>query len=392
MARAATSIKTESKIAIKTDSGESARAAGLLYICDNKPGIRRIGSPKQFSYLDSKGNQIKEEEALLRIRKLAIPPAWTDVWICSKPNGHLQATGKDARGRKQYRYHPSWREVRDQNKYNRMIQFASALPSIRKVVNRDLKAKKLSREKVLATVIKILETGLIRVGNEEYVKQNHSFGLTTMQDRHVKVKGSTIQFQFKGKSGKFHNIDIEDRYLARIVKQCQDLPGQDLFQYIDESGKRRDVTSTDVNEYLRAITKGDFTAKDFRTWGGTVLAAMALKEMEKVDSKTQAKKNVMRAIESVAQKLGNTPSICRKCYIHPVVIESYLEGTMIDTFKKRADQGLRSGLHQLGPEEAAVLAFLQQRLTLETSKKRPNLMQQLKASLNHRKARRKRKP
>jgi DNA topoisomerase-1 len=383
-----TAKQKRSSASLRTaEPGASAKAAGLKYVSDQKPGIRRAGTPPNFKYLDAQEKPVRDELNLRRIRKLAIPPAWTDVWICPSDNGHLQATGKDARGRKQYRYHPDWREVRDQNKYNRMLDFALILPRIRQRVKRDLARKGLSREKVLATVIKILETGFIRVGNEEYVKQNHSFGLTTMQDRHVRVKGSTIHFGFTGKSGKRHNIDIEDKYLARIVKQCQELPGQDLFQYIDSEGIQRDVTSTDVNAYLREIAQGDFTAKDFRTWAGTVLAAMALREMKKFDSKAEAKKNVLKAIESVAQRLGNTPAICRKCYIHPIVIDAYLDGTMIDTFKKRAERQLASNLSRLQPEEAAVLAFLQEKLAREKKKKRPNLMQQLQASLRHRKRR-----
>src|SRR3954470_6546193 len=287
------------------DSPESAKAAGLSYVNPEQPGIRRVGSPKAFRYLLPNGRPLSDKNDLARIKRLAIPPAWKEVWICPKQNGHLQATGYDVRGRKQYRYHPHWRQVRDETKYNRMIDFARVLPKIRKRVEKDLKRPGLPREKVLATVIKILETGLIRVGNEEYAKSNHSFGLTTMQDRHADVKGSTIRFQFRGKSGKHHKIEIEDRRLAKIVANCQAIPGQELFQFIGDDGKNHDVTSSDVNEYLREITNADFTAKDFRTWGGTVLAAMALQEFEKFDTKAQAKKNLLRAIEAVAQRLGN---------------------------------------------------------------------------------------
>lgn len=327
-----------------------------------------------------------DKNTLARIKRLAIPPAWREVWICPKDNGHLQATGRDARGRKQYRYHAHWRHVRDETKYNRMLEFARALPKVRKRIERDLKKAGLPREKVLAAVIKILETGLIRVGNDEYARTNKSFGLTTMQDRHVDVNGSTISFQFRGKSGKFHKIDIEDQHLARIVAHCQAIPGQELFQYIGDDGKPQDITSTDVNEYLREITKSDFTAKDFRTWGGTVLAAMALKELKDCSTKKQTKKNLVQAIESVAQRLGNTPAICRKCYIHPEIMNSYLDGSMIDTFKKRADQ--MRGVKGLRPQENAVLEFLQKRLAAEQRNRRSTLVDKLEASIRHRKGRR----
>lgn len=368
----------------KTEPVESAKSAGLIYISDETEGIRRIRSGKSFRYLTPEGKPVRDPVTLGRIKRLAIPPAWTDVWICSLDNGHLQATGHDDRGRKQYRYHPRWREVRDETKYNRMVDFARVLPKLRKRIERDLKLKGLPREKVLATVVKLLETGLIRVGNDEYAKQNRSFGLTTLQDRHARINGSKMQFRFRGKGGKYHIIDIHDARLAKIVRSCQAIPGQELFQYIDENGENRDITSTDVNEYLQEIAGADFTAKDFRTWAGTVLAAMALQEFEKFDSQAQAKKNLLRAIESVAQRLGNTPAICRRCYIHPVIIESYLDGTMLETFRKRAEQQLQRSLHSLKPEEASVLAFLQTRLAAEQKRTRPSLMRQLQASLKHR--------
>jgi DNA topoisomerase-1 len=365
------------------ESIQAAKSAGLVYVCDDGPGIRRVGTAKNPRYIDAKNRPVNDKNTLARIKRLAIPPAWTEVWICPKQNGHLQATGRDARGRKQYRYHPHWREVRDENKYSRMLEFARSLPKVRKRIEADLRKPGLPREKVLAAVIKILETGLIRVGNDEYARSNKSFGLTTMQDRHVDVNGATIRFQFRGKSGKFHKIDIQDRHLAKIVANCQAIPGQELFQYIDERGKPRDITSTDVNEYLREITQSDFTAKDFRTWGGTVLAAMALQEFVKFDTKTQAKKNLLRAIEAVAQRLGNTPSICRKCYIHPEIMNAYLEGSMLDTFKKRAEQQLRN-IAGLSAEEAAVLAFLQKRLVAEQRNQRSTLFEKLEASVKHR--------
>ena len=368
-------------------NSSAAQSAGLIYITDTSPGIRRAGSLKKARYVEAGNRPITDKLTLARIKRLAIPPAWTDVWICPRDNGHLQATGRDARGRKQYRYHAHWRQTRDETKYSRMLDFAQVLPKIRRRIVRDLKRPGLPREKVLATVIKILETGLIRVGNDEYARTNKSFGLTTMQDRHAEISGGTIRFQFRGKSGKLHNIDIQDRRLAKIVGHCQAIPGQELFQYIDDSGQPRDITSTDVNEYLREITKSDFTAKDFRTWGGTVLAAMALQEFEKFDTKAQAKKNLLRAIEAVAQRLGNTPAICRKCYIHPIIIDSYLDGTLLATFKKRTEAELSARITALKPEEAAVLAFLQKRLAAEQRRQRSTLFEKLEASVKHRRRR-----
>ena len=373
---------------IPTEPTECAQAAGLVYVSPEEPGIRRVRSGQGFRYVAPDGKTISDKITLGRIKRLAIPPAWTDVWICTRDNGHLQALGKDARGRKQYRYHPRWREVRDETKYHRMLEFAKALPLIRKRVEQHLTLPGLPREKVLATVVKLLETVMIRVGNDEYARDNKSYGLTTMQDRHAVVNGSSVRFQFRGKSGKYHKIDIEDRRLAKIVANCQAIPGQELFQYIDQDGKPHDITSTDVNVYLREIANDEFTAKDFRTWGGTVLAAMALQEFEKVDTKSQAKKNLLRAIEAVAERLGNTPAICKKCYIHPFVLNSYLDGTMLDAFKKRADQ-LSSSSAALKPEEKTVLNFLQKRLAAEQKKNRASLLEKLEASIEHRKGRRK---
>lgn len=350
-----------------TDPVESAKAAGLRYVSDASPGIQRKRAGKGFSYIDLDGRPIRDHQKLQRLKSLGIPPAYTDVWVCPNPNGHLQATGRDAKGRKQYRYHPRWREARDETKYTRMLAFGEALPLIRERIQRDLALPGLSREKVLATVVRLLETTLIRVGNEEYAKENRSFGLTTMRDRHVDISGSTVQFQFRGKRGKQHTIDIQDRRLAKIVKRCQDIPGYELFQYLDETGQRQTIDSGDVNEYLRDIAGQDFTAKDFRTWAGTVFATLALQEFEAFDSKTQAKKNVVRAIETVAERLGNTPSICRKCYVHPEVIEAYLDGSLIHTLKQRTEQELEESLYELRPEEAAVMAFLQQRLARESA-------------------------
>jgi len=348
-----------------TDPVEAADAVGLDYVTDDKPGIRRENAGKGFRYRHAKGEIVDDPRVLARIKSLAIPPAWKHVWICADANGHLQATGRDDRGRKQHRYHPRWREIRDETKYARMLAFARALPKIRKRVDRDLRLAGLPRNKVLATVVRLLEVSLIRVGNEEYARENNSFGLTTMKNRHVDVNGSTIRFHFRGKAGKMHEVDIRAPRLAKIVRSCQDLPGQELFQYFNEAGDPQDVKSGDVNDYLREITGQDFTAKDFRTWAGTVLAAIALKEFQRFDSKAQAKKNLLQAIESVAERLGNTPAVCRKCYIHPNVIDSYMDGTLVETLRSRAEAQLKGYMGKLRPEEAAVVGLLQQRLTFE---------------------------
>jgi DNA topoisomerase-1 len=333
------------------------------------PGIRREGEPKKFRYRYATGDLVQDEQVLQRIRSLVIPPAWTRVWICPDPAGHLQATGYDARKRKQYRYHRRWREVREETKYTRLIAFGKALPKIRERVAKDLALPGLNRRKILATVARLLEVSLIRVGNEEYERENDSFGLTTMKNRHVDVNGSEICFHFRGKAGKRHRIDVRDRRLAQIVRKCQDLPGQELFQYLDETGRPQDVKSTDVNEYLKEITGADFTAKDFRTWAGTVLAALALQEFEKFDSKAQAKKNIVSAIETVAERLGNTPSICKKCYVHPHILDGYLDGSLTHALRKRAKR-LSSSLGKLPPEEAAVLSLLQRRLAAQEKQDR----------------------
>lgn len=342
---------------------KSAEVVGLNYVSDHSPGIKRERAGKAFRYRDSSGKIIRDEATLRRIRSLVIPPAWTDVWICADPNGHLQATGRDDRKRKQFRYHPRWREIRDETKYARIIAFAQALPKIRERVEEDLTGPGLSREKVLAAVVRLLEVSLIRVGNDEYARTNDSFGLTTMRDRHVDVNGSKMKFHFRGKSGKWHDVDIQDRRLAKIVKRCQDLPGQELLQFIDEHGVQRDVRSDDVNAYLREISGHDFTAKDFRTWAGTVLAAMALRGFAESETKAQAKKNVVAAIESVSKRLGNTPAVCKKCYVHPHILDSYLDGTLGETLKQRARQ--LSETEDLKREESAVLKLLKHRLTLE---------------------------
>jgi DNA topoisomerase-1 len=351
------------------DPQASAEEAGLRYVTDAGPGIRRRRAGKRFRYIGPDGEPIRDADRIAWIDRLAIPPAWTDVWICPIKRGHLQATGRDARGRKVYRYHPRWREVRDEAKYERLIDFARALPRIRRRAERDLRRRGLPREKVLALVVRLLEETLIRVGNDEYARENRSFGLSTLRDRHAEVRGSEVHFTFRGKAGKDHEISVRDRRLARLVKQCQELPGQELFQYLDADGTRVDVTSGDVNDYLREISGDDFTAKDFRTWAGTVAAAMALQEFIEVDDDAGRKKAVVRAIEDVAEQLGNTPSVCRACYVHPEVIERYLDGTMIDALTRRA-QGVGRGAHALRAEEAAVLGLLQARLARERRRRR----------------------
>jgi len=348
-----------------SDPPAAAKAAGLRYVHDDRPGIRREKAGDGFRYLDAGGDPVTDEATLGRIKSLVIPPAWTDVWICPQANGHLQATGRDARGRKQYRYHPKWRAVRDEVKYERMINFGQALPTIRKEVDRALSLPGMPREKMLATIVYLLEATMMRVGNEEYARTNKSFGLTTLRNRHVKVDGSDVEFRFRGKSGVYHKVQVHDRRVARIIRRSRDLPGQELFQYVDDDGETHSIDSSDVNDYLRTITGEDYTAKDFRTWSGTVLAALALQEFEKFDSEAQAKKNIVRAIESVAEKLGNTPTVCRKCYVHPVVLDAYLDGAVLETLRERTEQELLEDLHALQPEEAAVLAMLQQRLRHE---------------------------
>ncbi len=350
---------------IKPDPAQLAREAGLTYYSDRRPGYSRKKVGDAFHFFDKDGQRIKDEEEVTRIRKLAIPPAYTDVWICPSPRGHLQATGRDARGRKQYRYHAKWRATADETKYERMLAFAAALPGIRRRVARDLAQPGLAREKVLACIVRLLETTLIRVGNEEYAQENKSFGLTTLRNRHVKVSGAKVAFSFRGKSGVDHEIALSDPRLARVVSRVRDLPGQELFQYLDENDEPRDIDSADVNAYLQEITGQPFTAKDFRTWAGTVLAAMALKEFESFDSEAAAKKNIVAAIERVSERLGNTPSVCRKCYVHPEIFNAYLDGKMIETVRHKAEKTLADlkELAKLKPAEAAVVALLRDRLT-----------------------------
>jgi DNA topoisomerase I len=354
----------ESPDAVQTivDPRDAAESAGLRYVSDERPGIRRKKVGTGFSYVRADGSRLMERGALKRIKALAIPPAWTDVWICPFPDGHIQATGRDAKGRKQYRYHARFREVRESTKYEHVVAFADALPSIRDTVREHMALRGLPREKVLATVVHLLETTLIRVGNDDYAKQNNSYGLTTLKNRHVAVKGNEVRFRFTGKGGKQWSLRVRDRRIAKIIRACQELPGQELLQYIDEQGNCQDVTSSDVNEYLKAITGKDITAKDFRTWAGTVLAAMTLSELQSFDNAAQAKRNLRSAIEKVSARLGNTPTICRKCYIHPQVLNSYMDGNLVLEVKSQVENELRSAVENMKPEEAAVLALLRGRL------------------------------
>jgi DNA topoisomerase-1 len=335
-----------------TEERDTATRAGLRYVNDRARDIRREKRGRSFRYFEPDGKLVRDRRTLARIGALAIPPAWRDVWICANPDGHLQVTGRDKRGRKQYRYHPRWREVRDENKYGHLIEFAQALPRIRRRVASHLRRRRMPREKVLAAVVKLLETTLVRVGNDEYAKDNNSFGLTTMRDRHAEVLGSTVRLEFKGKSGIDHEVDLRDRRIAKIVRRCQDLPGQELFQYVDEEGAVHDIGSADVNDYLRQIGGSDFTAKDFRTWAGTALAAQALKEFEDFDSQAAAKRNITKAIERVAERLGNTKAVCRKCYIHPAVIDAYMDRSLVATLKRRVESRLTTSAFGSRPVRA----------------------------------------
>ena len=328
----------------------------MVYVSDTQPGIRRKKAGKGFSYLGPEGKPITDKALLARIRHLAVPPAYTDVWICTRANGHLQATGRDARGRKQYRYHAAWREVRDCNKYDRLEEFAQLLPRIRQRVAEDLGRRGLGREKVIATVVSLLDKTLIRVGNAEYSKTNGSYGLTTLRSKHIDIAGAELRFQFKGKSGKTWSLNLRDRRIARVVRSIDELPGQHLFKYLTEEKEIRIVDSADVNDYLREISGADITAKDFRTWAGTVLALWAFDAVGPHTGKTDAKRKVKNVIEAVSQKLGNTPTICRKCYVHPRVIDTYLAGSLAPGQLHAAAADTSNTL--LAPEEHALLRFL----------------------------------
>jgi DNA topoisomerase-1 len=349
--------------AVVDDPVAAAKAAQLRHVSDDGPGITRHKAEHGFDYRDVHGVLIGGVETLGRIKSLAIPPAWTDVWICPDANGHIQATGRDARGRKQYRYHPRWRASRDETKYHRMLVFSRALPRLRARVEADLRRRGLPRERVLAAIVRLMELTLFRVGNTEYSQTNHSFGLTTLRNRHAVIAGDEIRLSFRGKSGVRQEGRITDRRLARIVKNCRDLPGYELFQYLDDNGNPHTIDSADVNEYLREISGEDITAKDFRTWAGTRLAAMALQELHALGDATTAKSKILRAVERVAKHLGNTVAVCRKCYIHPAIFEGYLDGTLLRTLAARSRAYLTKNIEGMSAEEAAVVAFLRLHIT-----------------------------
>jgi DNA topoisomerase-1 len=368
-----------SKTAIETidlEARRSARSAKLRYVVDMTTGIRRVRKGRVFTYVTPQGRIIRDPAVLARIRSLAIPPAWEGVWICPWENGHIQASGFDARGRKQYRYHPAWQQVRDEQKYRKLMLFARALPRIRARVKRDLARPGLPREKVLAAVVRLLELTKIRVGNEEYAKTNSTFGLTTMRNKHARVAGTKVRFDFKGKHSIQHEVEVECSDLARVVKKCQELPGSELFEYLDEQGQVHDVKSSDVNEYLRSVAGHLFSAKDFRTWAGTVAAAYELSRCEPCTSQTVAKRVVKQAVARVAERLGNTQAVCRRCYIHPVVIAAYLEATLHDMLcaKRKNCAKVRLPAH-----EAAVLRLLELH-----HKQRPRTGVTIKVKTGHR--------
>jgi DNA topoisomerase I len=351
-------LATSANGAPPVDPVAAARSAGLHHVGDDAPGIRRLRHGRGFRYLGPEGGAVRDRETLRRIRALAIPPAWTDVWICPSPRGHIQATGRDARRRKQYRYHPRWREVRDETKYELMTAFGTALGRMRARIAADLARPGLPREKVLATVVRLLETTLVRVGNEEYARANRSYGLTTMLDRHVEVVGSRLRFRFRGKSGRQHEVELHDRRLARIVRACQDIPGQQLFQYVEADGSVGEVDSADVNAYLRQVSGQDFTARHFRTWAGTVQSAVALRRRGAGSTAPEIKRNIVETVKQVAAQLGNTPAVCRKCYVHPAVLQAYERGALAAELDRLARRHRRraAGLNR---NESLVLAFLQ---------------------------------
>ncbi|WP_025885393.1 DNA topoisomerase IB [Asaia prunellae] len=342
------------------EARDHAKAARLIYVDRTKPGITRHKAGRGFFYRDPHGERITDEPVLKRLKSLAIPPAYRDVWICANPRGHLQAVGKDRRDRLQYRYHPEWRLVRDEDKFARMLIFGEKLPEIRRRVDEDLRHPQLDRQRVIAAVVRMMERTMARIGNESYARENRSFGLTTLRHRHARVKGSQVALDFKGKHGIEAHLTVRDPRLVRVISRLQDLPGQKLFQYVDESGERHEIHSQDVNAYLQAITGEDITAKDFRTWAATHLAALTLSSLEKGDTKARAKKNVLRTIEQVAARLGNTPSVCRKCYIHPQILTGYLDGSLREAFARQAETMLEqeSDTHQLSADEAIMVGYL----------------------------------
>ncbi|WP_346290246.1 DNA topoisomerase IB [Sphaerothrix gracilis] len=340
------------------DPEKSAQQAGLHYVSDADPGIERRPWGRGFTYLDAEGQHIQDQQVRDRLDALAIPPSWSEVWICPDPQGHLQATGRDAKGRKQYRYHPQWRQVRNQAKFERLLPFGTVLPDLRSHVDQHIQSPQLSREKVLATIVRLLETTLIRIGNPEYAQENKSFGLTTLRDRHVEFSQQGVRFQFRGKSGVEHEIELDDPRLAQIVKRCRDIPGYELFQYFDEAGDRQTVDSGDVNAYLRQATGEDFTAKEFRTWAGTVLAAQELTKLGPFETEKRAQHNIVQAIKAVAKQLGNRAATCRKYYVHPGILSAYSEDWLIPIVKEALAAKSAENPVQLRPPEAAVLRIL----------------------------------
>jgi DNA topoisomerase I len=355
--------KKTKPVQVITDPVEAAKAADLQYVSDDELTIRRKRVGKGFAYVTARGKPIHDGKTLDRIEALGIPPAWTDVRISPDPNGHLQAVGHDAKGRKQYRYHARWREQRSATKFNRMIAFGEALPKIRKCIQQDLALPGLPKQKVLALVVRLLETTLIRIGNEEYASLNKSFGLTTLRDQHVDVSGATVQFHFRGKSGKVQSVSVHDRRLAGLVRRCKDIPGYELFQYVDDEGKHQSINSSDVNAYLREITGEDFTAKDFRTWGGTVLSVLAFQELGPSADQKDIKKSITETIKRVAEQLGNTPAICSKYYVHPAVIEAYSNGSLIEALQRHTGKALPVTTNGLRPEEKCVMKILRAQAT-----------------------------
>jgi DNA topoisomerase I len=350
-------LRAKSHIGTRLHAVASAEIAGLRYVSDRQRGIVRRKGSDGFVYVGVDGKVIRTRTVLDRIRALAVPPAWTDVWICADPRGHIQATGRDAKHRKQYRYHAAWHAFRGETKFDRMEEFARALPQIRRRTRVDLAQSGLPRSKVLATIVQLLEKSLIRVGNEEYARENRSFGLTTLRNRHVQVTGATLRFEFRGKSGVRHSVGVNDRRLARVVKKCRDLPGQELFQYLDETGAPQGVDSGDINRYLQQITHHAFTAKDFRTWWGTVLAVAALRQFRTAHTKTQAEKNVLVALDAVSGVLGNTRAVCRKSYVHPGVVECYANGSMVNVFG-RSSRAASNKVAGLSADEVALVTLL----------------------------------
>jgi DNA topoisomerase-1 len=371
---------------LPTEGPEAAKAAGLRYTTDAIPGIRRVKRRGGFSFIDTGGKTITDKGEIARIKALAVPPAYTDVWISPLPNGHLQATGRDARGRKQYRYHKRWRAVRDENKFDRMIEFAKALPNIRAALARDIALPGMPREKVLATILTLMASTAIRIGNEEYARENDSYGLTTLREEHVDVKGARVRFRFRGKSGKDQQIEIRDKRIARIIKRSQDLPGQQLFEYLDDDGTQHPVRSEDVNEYLKAISDGDFTAKDFRTWEATMMCAIELAALKAEEqTPTERKKLVTEVITKVAAHLGNTLAVCKKSYVYPGVVDEFVNNGALKLIEKAV---AKASPHALDRHERAVVALIERIVSRES---RP-LAEALAKSVRSERAKRKRAP